>query len=117
VSALATSSARFTVAPSASSACASVPFTLVAGAGCSVRVTWLGQAGDGSETATLTITGDMQPATATVSLHSDGDLASSSNDGGGGCTLGAGTGAADPVLLGMAAAAAFMAWRRRRAPR
>jgi hypothetical protein len=112
VSALASSSARFTVAPSVGAACASVPFTLAAGAGCSVQVTWLGQSGDALETATLTITGDMQPATATVSLQG-GDIASS-NDGGGGCTLGAGTGAADPLLLGMAAAAAFMASRRRR---
>jgi len=117
VSALASSSTRFTVAPSVSSACAGVPFTLAAGAACRVRVTWLGQAGDGRETATLTITGDMQPATATVSLQADGDVESPANAGGGGCTLGAGTGAADPVLLGMAAAAAFMAWRRRRAAR
>jgi hypothetical protein len=116
VSSLASSSARFPIAPSATSACPSVPFTLAAGTDCSVQVTWLGQARDGPEAATLTITGDMHPATASVSLQGVGE-GLPSNGGGGGCTLGAGTGAADPLLLGMAAAAAFLAWRRRRGAR
>jgi MYXO-CTERM domain-containing protein len=88
---------------------------LAAGASCTVAVSWAGTAADADEAATLTVTGDMPGGTATVSLSGEGSAGEPSNQGGGGCTLGAGTGAADPLLLLMAALAGLIAWRRRRA--
>jgi len=117
VTALASSSARFTVAPAAQSPCGTTPFTLAAGASCGVQVAWLGVAGDAAESASLSVSGDMQPATATVALQGDGHAQAAANAGGGGCTVGAGTSAADPMLAGMAVVAAALAWRRRRAAR
>lgn len=117
VSALAASSARFTVAPAAQSPCGTPPFALAVGASCSVQLAWVGVAGDAAETATLTVTGDMQPTAATVSLHGQGLAQAPANSGGGGCTIGAGTSAADPLLAGMAVLAAALVWRRRRAVR
>jgi hypothetical protein len=117
VSALAASSARFTIAPAAGAACGTPPFTLAAGASCGVQVAWRGVAGDADESASLTVTGDMQPATATVALQGEGHAQAAANAGGGGCTVGAGTAAVDPLLAGMAVAAAVLAWRRRRAVR
>jgi MYXO-CTERM domain-containing protein len=114
VSALAASSARFTVAPAAQSPCGTPPFALAAGSSCSVQVGWIGVAGDAAETATLTVTGDIQPATTTVALHGEGQAVTPANSGGGGCTVGAGTSAVDPLLAGMAVIAAALAWRRRR---
>jgi len=114
VSALATSSARFTVAPGTQSPCGTPPFALAAGSSCSVQVAWLGVAGDAAESATLTVTGDIQPTTATVALHGEGRAGTSANAGGGGCTVGAGTSAGDPLLAAMAVIAAALVWRRRR---
>lgn len=114
VSALATSSARFTVAPGTQSPCGTPPFALAAGSSCSVQVAWLGVAGDAAESATLTVTGDIQPTSATVALHGEGRDGTSANAGGGGCTVGAGTSAGDPLLAAMAVIAAVLVWRRRR---
>ena len=82
-----------------------------------MQLAWLGVAGDAAESATLTVTGDMQPTAATVSLHGEGPAQAPVNAGGGGCTIGAGTSAADPLLAGMAVLAAALVWRRRRAVR
>jgi len=114
VSALASSSARFSVAPGAQSPCGAPPFVLAAGSSCSVQVAWLGVAADAAESATLTVTGDIVPTTATVALHGQGQAGTPANAGGGGCTVGAGTSAADPLLAAMAVIAAALVWRRRR---
>jgi hypothetical protein len=95
--------------------CGAAPITLAAGANCTVDVSWTGTAASGNSTATLTVTGDMPGGSTTVALSGQGSSDEPSNQGGGGCTLGAGTGAADPLLILMAALAAFIAWRRRRA--
>ena len=82
-----------------------------------MQLAWLGVAGDAAETATLTVTGDIQPTTATVTLHGEGHAQTPANGGGGGCTVGAGTSAVDPLLAGMALLAAVLVWRRRRTVR
>lgn len=115
LSALTVSSSRFALDAAGTGGCGSVPVTLAAGASCTVAVSWAGTAADADEAATLTVTGDMPGGTATVSLSGEGSAGEPSNQGGGGCTLGAGTGAADPLLLLMAALAGLIAWRRRRA--
>jgi cytochrome c553 len=115
LSALTLSNARFAITGAGAGGCGSLPITLAAGASCTLEVNWAGTAADGSETASLTITGDMPAGTATVALSGQGSTGEPSNQGGGGCTLGAGTGAADPLLLLMAAIAGLLAWRRRRA--
>lgn len=114
VSALGAASARFTVSVSADNGCASVPFTLAAGASCKVQVAWLGTGSDASESTDLTVTGDMQPATATVALQAEGTRVTPANAGSGGCTLAAGTALVDPVLAAMAIIAAALIWQRRR---
>jgi hypothetical protein len=115
LSALTVSSNRFALDAAGTGGCGSVPITLAAGASCTVAVSWAGTAADADEAATLTVTGDMPGGNATVSLSGEGSASQPSNQGGGGCTLGAGTGAADPLLLLMAALAGLLAWRRRRA--
>ncbi|MGM9488576.1 choice-of-anchor D domain-containing protein [Ideonella sp. YS5] len=95
--------------------CGAAPIALAAGASCTVDVSWAGTAASSTETATLTITGDMPGATATVALSGQGSSEEPSNQGGGGCTLGAGTGAADPLLILMAALAGLLVWYRRKA--
>lgn len=109
---LAVSTDRFSLA---NGSCGAAPVTLAAGASCTVEVSWAGTAASNAETATLTITGDMPSGSATVALSGEAGADAPSNQGGGGCTLGAGTGAADPLLALMAALAGFIAWRRRRA--
>jgi hypothetical protein len=113
--ALAASSSRFSVTGSGSGGCGAVPITLAAGASCTLDVTWAGTSADASETATLTLSGDMPSGSLDVALSGQGGADQASNAGGGGCTLGAGTSAADPLLWLMAALAGLLAWRRRRA--
>ncbi|MEK8035085.1 choice-of-anchor D domain-containing protein, partial [Ideonella sp. DXS29W] len=113
ITALAFSSNRFSLA--ASGTCGAVPLAIAAGASCTVDVAWAGTAADRSETATLTLSGDMPAGTASVALSGEGGGDEPANQGGGGCTLGAGTGAADPLLLLMALVAGVLAWRRRKA--
>lgn len=115
LSAITLSSARFTASGDDSAGCGAVPVVLAAGASCTLSVAWAGTAADPAETATLTLTGDMPGGSATVALSGEGDAGEPSNQGGGGCTLGAGTRAADPLLLLMAVLAGVLAWRRRRA--
>lgn len=115
LTALTLSSSRFALDAAGTGGCGSVPVTLAADASCTVAVSWAGTAADADEAATLTVTGDMPGGSATVSLSGEGSAGEPSNQGGGGCTLGAGTGAADPLLLLMAVLAGLLAWRRRRA--
>ena len=110
LSALAISTAGFSLADGS---CGAAPITLAPGASCTVDVSWAGTAAGSSETATLTLTGDMAGGSATVSLSGEAGADEPSNQGGGGCTLGAGTGAADPLLVLMAVIAGLLAWRRR----
>ena len=114
VSAVGVGNARFTVSASADGACNAVPFTLAAGASCKLQVTWAGTGSDVPETTELVVTGDMQPTTATVALQGQGTTITPANAGGGGCTVGANTASADPLLAGMALIAAALIWRRRR---
>jgi len=114
VSAVSAGSARFVLSASADNACAAAPFALAAGASCKLQVAWLGTGADASESTQLTVTGDMQPATATVALQGEGTSATPANSGSGGCTLGANTAAVDPVLAAMALIAAALIWQRRR---
>ena len=114
VAAVGVDDARFTLSPASANGCATAPFTLAAGASCELQVGWAGASTDAAESATLTVTGDMQPASASVALQAEGAAATPSNAGGGGCTLAANTRAVDPVLLLMAALAGAVAWRRRR---
>jgi hypothetical protein len=114
VSAVSAGSARFVLSASADNACAAAPFALAAGASCKLQVAWLGTGADASESTQLTVTGDMQPATATVALQGEGTSAAPANSGSGGCTLGANTAAVDPVLAVMALIAAALIWQRRR---
>lgn len=115
VSAITLADPRFTATSTGTDACGVAPFTLPAGASCSLQVAWAGTGSDATEASTLTVTGDMQPATASVSLQGQGTVEHPVNAGGGGCTLGGNTDAVDPLLIGMATLAAFLAWRRRRA--
>lgn len=114
LSALTLSSGRFTLASPVSGGCGAVPLTLAAGASCRIDVGWAGTSTDAEEGATLTITGDMQPASTTVTLTGEGASAQPANAGGGGCTLGAGTGAVDPLMWLLGVLAGLLAWRRRR---
>ncbi|HEX5683180.1 MAG TPA: choice-of-anchor D domain-containing protein [Ideonella sp.] len=105
---------RFSVSGTGAGGCGAAPVAMPAGASCTLAISWAGTVADANETATLTVTGDMPAGSATVSLSGQGGADEPSNQGGGGCTLGAGTGAADPLLILMAALAGFLAWRRRR---
>lgn len=108
------SGTRFSVGSTGAGSCGTTPVALAAGTSCTLAISWAGTAADADETATLTLTGDMPTGSATVSLSGQGGADEPSNQGGGGCTLGAGTGAADPLLILMAALAGVIAWRRRR---
>lgn len=108
------SGARFSAGDAGAGSCGAAPVVLAAGAQCAIAIAWAGTATDADETATLTLTGDMPTGDATVSLSGEGGDGAMTNEGGGGCTLGAGTGAVDPLLLAMAAIAGVLAWRRRR---
>lgn len=108
------SGARFSAGDAGAGSCGAAPLVLAAGAHCAIAISWAGTASDADETATLTLSGDMPTGSATVSLSGEGGDGELTNQGGGGCTLGAGTGAADPLLIVMAALAGFLAWRRRR---
>ncbi|WAC71636.1 choice-of-anchor D domain-containing protein [Roseateles sp. SL47] len=110
ISAVTLSGGQFVVDGSGTSGCGTAPFTLQPGANCRLTLRWQGST---AETATLTLQGDMTPATATVSLNGTPDGTAPANRGGGGCSIGAGTGAADPLLLVMAGIAAVILWRRR----
>lgn len=112
VTGLTLGNSRFTVAAAARQGCSTAPFTLAVGESCNVEITWLGTAQDPAEEGTLTVTSNA--ATASVTLSAEGERAEPANAGGGGCTLGAGTGAADPTLLLLAGLAGWLAWRRRR---
>ena len=118
ISAVSVGSARFTALPATDNPCGTAPFTLAVGTTCKLQVTWLGTGTDASESTTLTVTGDMQPTTATVALQGQGttDKPSNAGGGGGGCTVAANTAAVDPVLAVMALIAAALVWRRRRHP-
>lgn len=112
------SSARFAVDTSGANSCGTAPFTVAAGATCQITVRWLGADGAasdaaGTDTATLTLQGDMSPATAAVALSGATGATAPANSGGGGCSIGAGTGAADPLLLLMAGLSGLILWRRR----
>ncbi|PIM52141.1 hypothetical protein CS062_16465, partial [Roseateles chitinivorans] len=118
IASLAISTARFTIDTSGTGSCGAAPFTVAPGANCQITVRWLGAGAAASDaaatdTATLTLQGDMSPATATVALSGTAGNAAMSNSGGGGCTIGAGTGAADPLLLLMAGFSGLVLWRRR----
>ncbi len=121
LSAIGIDSARFVLdATAGSNACGAVPITVQPGGNCQVTVRWLGagtaaSAPTGTDTGTLTLQGDMTPATATVPLRGSPGSTDASNSGGGGCTIGSGTGAADPLLLVMAGLSALVLWRRRTA--
>ena len=114
VSAIAIDNPRFLLSTPDAGACGVAPFTLSSGASCEVDVSWAGTDGSPPDSGTLTITGDMQPATATVALSASNAAVSPANEGGGGCTLAANTRAVDPVLSLMAVIAAGVLWRRRR---
>ena len=120
ISALSVDSARFAIDTTGTNACGAAPFTVQPGANCQVTLRWLGagaaaSAPAGTDTGTLTLQGDMTPATMTVALRGSPGSTEASNSGGGGCTIGSGTGAADPLLLVMAALSALILWRRRTA--
>ena len=106
---------RFSASGAGEGGCGTVPVALAAGASCTLAISWAGTAADASETATLSLAGDMPTGSATVGLSGQGSADAPSNQGGGGCTLGAGTGAADPLLIVLAAVAGLLAWRRRKA--
>lgn len=110
------SSARFSLDASGSGSCGSAPFSVQPGASCQLLLRWSGSA---TETGTLTLQGDMSPATQTVALNASATSGSgsttASNSGGGGCTLGAGTAAVDPLLWLMAGLSGLLLWRRRAA--
>lgn len=106
--------ARFSAGDAGAGSCGAAPVVLAAGAHCAIAISWAGTATDADETATLTLTGDMPTGNAMVNLSGEGGDGEMTNDGGGGCTLGAGTGAADPLLIAMAVIAGLLAWRRRR---
>lgn len=112
ITALALGSDRFSLASTGT--CGAAPLAIAAAASCTVDVAWAGTAADRSETATLSISGDMPAGTATVALSGEGGADLPVNQGGGGCTLGSGTAAADPLLLLMALMAGVLAWRRRK---
>ena len=118
IASLTVSSARFAVDTSGANSCGTAPFTVAAGATCQITVRWLGADGAasdaaGTDTATLTLQGDMSPATAAVALSGATGATAPANSGGGGCSIGAGTGAADPLLLLMAGLSGLILWRRR----
>jgi hypothetical protein len=108
------SGSRFSASDAGTDGCGAAPVVLAAGAHCALSISWAGTAADADETATLTLRGDMPTGDATVSLSGEGGDGEPTNQGGGGCTLGAGTGAADPLLIVMAVLAGVLAWRRRR---
>ncbi|WP_141101006.1 choice-of-anchor D domain-containing protein [Roseateles aquatilis] len=120
IASLALGGTRFSVDTGGTNGCGAAPFTVAPAASCQITLRWLGagaaaaSAPAGTDTDTLTLRGDMTPATATVALSGTAGNAAMSNSGGGGCTIGAGTGAADPLLLLMAGLSAIVLWGRRR---
>ncbi len=118
ISAATLSNSRFSIDGSAANACGAAPFSVQPGASCQLTLRWTGAAGAasdaaGTDTGTLTLQGDMTPATATVALSGSPGNSAMTNSGGGGCTIGNGTGVADPLLLLMAGLSGLILWRRR----
>ncbi|MDM0110791.1 choice-of-anchor D domain-containing protein [Variovorax sp. J22R133] len=93
--------------------CPATPFTLPAGASCTVIVAFAPQS-EGPASGTLTVTSDASPPSQSVALSAQGDPRARS--GGGGCSMTSGRSPTDPTLwaLVLLAFAALYARRRRR---
>jgi trimeric autotransporter adhesin len=92
--------------------CPAAPFTLPAGAECTVTVSFLPQ-GEGVASGSLTITTDATPAQRSVALSAQGE-AKADVSGGGGCSISKGDSATDPTLWALVLLAAAVLWQRRR---
>ena len=79
--------------------CASVPFDLAPGAGCTVNVLFNPQA-EGTQSGTLSVTTDGTPATQSVALSATAEPAANVSSGGG-CSVASGDTLRDPVLWAM----------------
>lgn len=111
ISAVTLTGSTYAVDAAGTGSCGAAPFTVQPGANCQLTVRWSGTTAD---TGALTLQGDMSPATVRVALTGTPVNPSPSNAGGGGCTLGAGNAAVDPLLPAMAGLAGLILWRRRR---
>lgn len=114
ISAVAASGGAFTVDGAGTGGCGTAPFSVQPGANCALTVRWSGTV---AETGALTLQGDMTPASVSVALSgtpAPTTPVTPANQGGGGCTLGSGNAAFDPVLPGLVALAGLILWRRRR---
>ncbi len=95
--------------------CPATPFTLAAGAACTVTVTFAPQA-EGAATGKLTVTTDAAPSTVEVALSGQGEAKPDLSSGG--CSIASGDTATDPTLwLLVLAALVVLAVRRARRAR
>jgi trimeric autotransporter adhesin len=92
--------------------CPAAPFTLPAGAECTVTVSFLPQ-GEGLATGSLTINTDATPAQRSVALSAQAEPKADVS-GGGGCSISKGDSTTDPTLWALVLLAAAVLWRRRR---
>jgi len=92
--------------------CASVPFDLPPGAGCTVNVLFNPQA-EGTLSGTLSVTTDGTPATQSVALSATAEPAANVSSGGG-CSVASGDTLRDPVLWAMVLLAIAVLVARRR---
>lgn len=94
--------------------CPALPFTLPAGAACTLGVSFVPQAQGGAAGA-LKITTSASATPTEVALSGQGDAAPDLSSGG--CSIASGDTLTDPTLWALAALAALLLWRRRRADR
>jgi cytochrome c553 len=92
--------------------CASVPFDLAPGAGCTVSVLFNPQA-EGAQSGTLSVTTDGTPAIQSVALSATAEPAANVSSGGG-CSVASGDTLRDPVLWAMVGLAIAVLGVRRR---
>ena len=94
--------------------CPALPFTLPAGATCTLGVTFVPQAQGGAAGA-LKVTTSASATPTEVALSGQGEAAADLSSGG--CSIADGDTLADPTLWTLAVLAAALLWRRRRAAR
>lgn len=97
-----------------SKTCPALPFTLPAGAECTLGVSFVPQA-QGGATGALKVTTSASATPTEVALNGQGEAAPDLSSGG--CSIADGQTLTDPTLWALAALAAVLLWRRRRAAR
>lgn len=124
VTGLRIASGNFTLAPASTNGCGTPPFDLLPGQNCAMSIGWSSSA-NGTETGTVEIDTSASVVPAQVAIQATradpvatpaAAPATTSNSGGGGCSIARGLTLADPTLWLLVLAAAGVLWYRRRVP-